>query len=215
MKGDIEGRSRDVRAALEAARSVPMSASVMVNRIEILDLLSALEASIDDTLSHASEVVEDRDAFLDTGRLEAIEMVREAEQRSADLASDTGLYKLAQLRSEEITRAAEQAAAALRAETDAYVEAKFANLEHSLEKAADRVRAGRESLAKEGVADTPELRAETDGYVAEKLTEFEETLVGAADVLRKGRARMEGGHVHALGDDADVAAIHLPDHLRR
>lgn len=214
MKDDIDARLRDLRAAIESARSVPMSASVMFNKTEFLGLLAALEGSVSDTLSHASEVVEDRDAFVDTGRLEALQILREAEEKSADLASDTGLFRLAQLRAEEVKQAAEQEVAELRAETDAYIEAKLANVEHTLEKAADRIRAGRANLAKQGPADEA-LRIETDQYVAEKLAEFEETLVGAADVLRKGRAQLAGGHVHALGDDADVTEISLSQHLER
>lgn len=214
MKGDIEARLSDLRAAIESARSVPMSASVMFNRIELLALVSALENAIDETLSHASEVVEDRDAFVDSGRVEAIEMLREAERKSADLASDTGMFRLAQLRAEEITQAAEHEAATLRAEAEQYVEEKLANFEHSLEKAADRIRAGRANLAKQGIADAA-LRVETEQYVAEQLTEFEETLLGAAEVARKGRAQLSGGHVHGLGDDSDVDEITLSEHLDR
>lgn len=214
MKDDIDARLRDLRAAIESARSVPMSASVMFNRIDLLDLVAALEAAIDDTLSHASEVVEDRDAFVDSGRVEAIEMLREAERRSEDLASDTGMFRLAQLKAEEVKQAAQHEAEALRAETEHYVEAKLANFEHTLEKAADRIRAGRANLAKQGIADEA-LRVETEQYVLEQLTEFEETLVGAADVVRKGRAQLSGGHVHDLGDDSDVGDIELSPHLER
>jgi cell division septum initiation protein DivIVA len=192
-----------------------MSASVMINRNQIADLIGALEAAIDGTLVHASEVVEDRDIFVDTGRLEAIEMVREAEQKSEDLASDTGVFRLAQLRAEEITRAAEDEATALRAETDRYVEERLANFEHTLEKAGDRVRSAQDHLTKGDLVESAELRAETDNYVAEKLAEFGSTLEGTAEVVRKGRARLSGGHVHGLGDDTDVGEIVLPRHLER
>jgi cell division septum initiation protein DivIVA len=215
VKDDIDARLADLRTAVQGARAVPMSASVMVNKIELNALLDALEAAVDDTLSHATEVVEGRDAFLDTGRLEAIEMLREAEQRSEDLASDTGMFRLAQLRAEEVRREADREAAALRAETDQYVEEKLANLEHTVEKTVDRVRAARAHLVEEGVPDSPELRAETDQYVAEKLADFQAALESLVGVLRKGRAQLAGGHVHALGDDADVAGMTLPDHLQR
>ncbi|MFL6154523.1 MAG: hypothetical protein ACJ72D_00410, partial [Marmoricola sp.] len=76
-----------LRTAVDAARSVPMSASVMINRTEFLALLSELESTIDVSLSQATEVVGERDAFVDTGRIEAIELLREAERRSEDLVS--------------------------------------------------------------------------------------------------------------------------------
>lgn len=213
MKDDIDARLSDLRAALAAARSVPMSASVMVNRLELSAMIDVLESTIQATLAQASEVVESRDAFVDTGRLEAIEILREAEQKSEDLVSDTDVFKLGQLRAEEITRAAEAEAEALRAETDLYVESKLANFEHTLDKAVERVREARQHLASGELADTEDLRAEVDGYVADKLAEFEGTLESMAGVVRKGRAQLAGGHVHALGDDTDVGAIVLPKHL--
>ena len=171
MKDDIDARLRDLRAAVEEARSVPMSASVMINRSDFLDLLGSLEAAIDQTLSQATEVVGDREAVLAEGISQAEEIVRAAELEREVLVSDTDVYKLAEIRAKEITEAAEKAA--------------------------------------------EELQAETDQYVEEKLANFELTLERTLDLVRRGRARLNGGHVHGLGDDSDVDAISLPEHLDR
>ena len=171
MKDDIDARLRDLRLAVEEARSVPMSASVMINRSEFLDLLGALEAAIDRTLSQATEVVGDREAVLAEGITQAEEIVRAAEAEREVLVSDTDVYRLAELRAAEITESAERSA--------------------------------------------KELQAETDQYVEEKLANFELTLERTLDLVRRGRAKLSGGHSHALGDDSDVDAISLPDHLER
>lgn len=147
MKDDILGHLDRLRAAVEEARSVPMSASVMINRSDFLDLLAALEVAIDETLTRATEVVGDRDAVLASGMTEAEEIVRAAEQQREDLVSDTDVYRLAVARAEEIEAAAQQAAAELRAETDEYVEAKLANFELTLERTIDLVRHGRAQLS--------------------------------------------------------------------
>ncbi|RNL65153.1 hypothetical protein EFK50_04060 [Nocardioides marmoriginsengisoli] len=216
MKDDIIRRLDSLRNAVDSARSVPMSASVMINRSEFLALLSELESTIDSTLSHATEVVGERDAFVDTGRIEAIELLREAERRSEDLVSDTDVYRLAQLRAEEITTAATEGAARLRAETEEYVEAKLANFEDTVERTVAAVRSGRAQLKG---PDAPELdeemRQETDEYVDEKLASFEEILVSTAELVRRGRAQLTGGHAHLLADDTDVGEMVLPDHLER
>lgn len=171
MKGDIDARLHDLRSAVEDARSMPMSSSVMINRSEFLDLLASLEAAIDHTLSQATEVVGDREAVLAEGATQAEEIVRAAELEREILVSDTDIFRLAELRAAEITEAAKRAAAELQAETDEYVEAKLAN--------------------------------------------FELTLERTLDLVRRGRAKLSGGHSHALGDDSDVDAIALPDHLER
>lgn len=171
MKAELMHHLDALRTAVDEARSVPMSASVMINRTEFLEMLGSLEAAIEATISQATEVVGDREAFVDTGRLEALEILRQAEQQREDLVSDTDVYRLAVERAAEVEQEALQAASELRAETDEYVESKLANFEHTLER--------------------------------------------TIDLVRRGRAQLSGGHVHGLGDDSDVAAIHLPDHLER
>lgn len=147
MKSELMHRLDALRTAVEEARSVPMSASVMINRTEFLDMLGSLEAAIEATLSQATEVVGDRDAFVDTGRLEALEILRQAEQQREELVSDTDVYRLAVARAAEIEQEAAQAASELRAETDEYVESKLANFEHTLERTIELVRRGRAQLS--------------------------------------------------------------------
>jgi len=171
MRADVDARLRDLRTAVEEARSVPMSASVMFNRSEFLDLVAALEAAVDQTLSQATEVVGDREAVVAEGRSQAEEIIRAAEMERDKLVSQTDVYHLAEIRAAEITEAAEAAAA--------------------------------------------ELQAETDRYVEEKLANFELTLERTLELVRRGRARLSGGHSHRLGDDSDVDAIILPEHLER
>ncbi|MFL6061751.1 MAG: hypothetical protein ACJ72E_10995 [Marmoricola sp.] len=216
MKDDVIRRLDALRNAVDAARSVPMSASVMINKAELGDLLAELEMTIETTLSQATEVVGERDALVDTGRLEALEILREAERKSLDLVSDTDVYKLAQLRAEELRTAVESEAAAVRAETEEYVEAKLANFEDTVEKTIAAVRKGRAELSG---PDAPpmeeEMRVEIDEYVAEKLASFEEVLTGIVALVSRGRAQLVGGHSHQLGDDTDVEEMALPDHLQR
>jgi hypothetical protein len=170
-RGDIDVRLRQLRGAVEEARSVPMSASVMINRTEFLDMVDALDEAISTALTQATEVVGDREAVLASGMSQAEEIIRSAEQQRDQLVSTTDVYRLAEQRAADITEAAERSA--------------------------------------------EELRAEIDQYVEEKLANFELTLERTLDLVRRGRARLNGGHVHGLGDDSDVDAIALPDHLER
>jgi hypothetical protein len=147
MKGDIEARLAQLRAAVDEARSVPMSASVMINRTEFTDLINLLEDAINQTLLDASTVMGDREAVVASGQSEAEEILRAAEAQRDDLVSDTDVYRLAQARATEIQAEAQQAAEELRVETDEYVEAKLANFELTLEKTLDLVRRGRARLS--------------------------------------------------------------------
>jgi hypothetical protein len=147
VRDEIDARLRALRSAVEEARSVPMSASVMINRSEFVELLDALQSAVDQTLTRATEVVGDREAVLASGVDQAEEIVRAAELEREKLVSDTDVYRLAESRAAEITEAAGRAASELRAETDEYVEERLANFELALERTLDIVRRGRARLS--------------------------------------------------------------------
>ncbi|HEX2893340.1 MAG TPA: hypothetical protein VHO29_04975 [Marmoricola sp.] len=147
MKEDIDARLHALRAAVEDARSVPMSASVMINRSEFLDLLGDLEAAVDQTLSQATEVVGGREAVLAEASAQADEIVRAAEMERELLVSETDVFRLAEARAAEVTEAAQKAAAELQAETEQYVEERLANFELTLERTLELVRRGRARLS--------------------------------------------------------------------
>jgi len=147
MRDEIDARLRELRAAVDDARSVPMSASVMINRSDFVDLLASLETAIDQTLSQATEVVGDREAVLADGMTQAEEIVRAAQLERDALVSETDVFRLAEIRASEITEAAEKAAEELQRETDQYVEEKLANFELTLERTLELVRRGRARLS--------------------------------------------------------------------
>jgi cell division septum initiation protein DivIVA len=146
MKEDIESAIGELRQLIEGARSMPMSASAVVNRREVLGAIAALQGSIDDTLSRASEVVGDRDAVVAEGQSEAEEILRRAREDREKLVSDTDVYRLAQDKAEEATESARREADALKAEADQYVEERLANFELTLERTLETVRRGRARL---------------------------------------------------------------------
>lgn len=146
MKDGIEAAIAELRGLIENARSMPMSASAMVNRGEVLDAISRLQAEIDGTLTHASEVVGDRDAVVAEGQSAADEILRKARDRREQLVSDTDVYRLAQDKAQEATEQAKRDADELRIEADKYVEEQLANFELTLERTLETVRRGRSRL---------------------------------------------------------------------
>ena len=169
MKKDVHDRLAALREAIEHARSMPMSASAVVNRAEILEMVDAVGEAFEHAFTEATEVVGDREAVVAAGQTEADDLLKRAQVESDRLVGESHVYQVAQSRAQEIEEAA-------RREAD-------------------------------------ELRAETEKYIEDKLANFELTLDRTLDVVRRGRARITGGHVHGLGDDSDVAGMHLPEHL--
>ena len=146
MRQDIDVHLDALRSMVAHARSMPMSASVVINRAEIMALIDQLDAEIDTTLGEAATVVGQADQFVEARRGEAEALLRQAEAERDALVSDTDVYKLAQERADELTAQAQRGADELRRETDAYVEENLANFELTLERTLEAVRRGRARL---------------------------------------------------------------------
>ena len=133
---------------------MPMSASAVVNRAEILAMLSDLEEGLDSALADSDRLLGRRDDVLAEARREAENLLADARHEREGLVSDTEVYRLARRRADELVAAAEADAAGLRAETDEYVDGKLATFEITLERTIEAVRRGRERLAGRSALDS-------------------------------------------------------------
>ena len=149
MKEDIEARLAELRELVNSARAMPMSASAVVNRAELLEAADRLESAIHDGFHEAATVVGNKDAVVATGQDEAEEILRRAEAERDKLVSDTDVFRHAQQQADDLLTQTKHDCDALRAETDEYVESSLANFEASLVKTLDAVRRGRERLTTE------------------------------------------------------------------
>ncbi|HEX4976551.1 MAG TPA: hypothetical protein VFV40_01680 [Nocardioides sp.] len=143
----MHARLAELRQAVEGARSMPMSASAVINRSEVLELVDGLEKALDAALVEARAVLADRDAVLDEGRRQADEILAEARSEREAIVSDTEVYRVAKREADALLEQARAEAEALRRETDEYVDAKLANFEITLERTTEAVKRGRERLA--------------------------------------------------------------------
>ena len=133
---------------------MPMSASAVVNRAEMLELLDELGAEMDHALSEADRIRNERDEVVDEGRREAEHIIADARNERDHLVSDTEVFRLAQRRADEVVAEARNEADGLRKETDDYVDGKLANFEITLERTIEAVRRGRERLAGRSALDS-------------------------------------------------------------
>ncbi|QPL04688.1 MULTISPECIES: ATPase [Actinomyces] len=132
---------------IAAARSMPMSASAIVNREEALDLIDRARSAVPSAVRRAEEIVADAGAVLDRGREESERIVLRAQEEAERLVAGETVVRLANDRADAIIAAAEERATALRHGADDYCDRTLAALEVELGKVADQVRAGREVLA--------------------------------------------------------------------
>ncbi|HET7387212.1 MAG TPA: hypothetical protein VFJ19_11185 [Nocardioidaceae bacterium] len=144
---DVHAKLAEIRRAVEQARSMPMSASAVVNRGELLAMVDDLAAGLDGALSDAQKVIDDRDSVIDEGRAQAEQIVADAHNERERIISDTDVYRVAKREADAVRADARAEADALRKETDDYVDSKLANFEITLEKTTEAVKRGRSRLA--------------------------------------------------------------------
>lgn len=220
---DVQKKLDEIAAAVSNARSMPMSASCVVNRAELLAMLDEVSAALPDSLSQAQELLGGRAQMVQEAQAEAQRIIESAHAERGSLVSDTQIARQSQDEAERILAEARREAEEIRAEADDYVDSKLANFEVVLTKTIGSVDRGREKLlgrdpyadggqygeddpeAPERSSDPETLRRRADEYVDTKMRAFEAVLSKTLEAVGRGRLKLTG---HNPIDDlaAQIAA---------
>lgn len=196
-----------IEVLVEGARAVPLSANVVLNRAEILDLVNQARDALPDDLVAADAVVADADAVLSRADDVAEAAVAEAAVKSrtlldeARLKADTVLSEASDEAKRKVDRANEEAAT-IKSRAAAEVEALFADAnaqvdrlvstDHITEVAQQRAH----DLVMNARRESEALRQGAQSYVSESLGRTSKLL---EDLLR----RTDAG-IRALADRGEV-----------
>lgn len=205
---DVQKKLDEIVAAVGSARSMPMSASCVVNRAELLSLLEEVRQALPGSLAQAQELIGGREQLVEQAREEAQRIIESAHAERGSLISGTEVARRSQNEADRILAEARKEAEEIRAEADEYVDSKLANFEVVLTKTLGSVGRGREKLLGTGSGldehgyedeDAPErshdpqtLRRNADEYVDVKLGAFEAVLAKTLDAVGRGRQKLHG-----------------------
>jgi hypothetical protein len=150
---DISARLQQIEELVQEAKSMPLSASALVNREEMLELLAAAQKELPEEVKQARWVVKDREELLAKARRDGEVLVERAHQEQSRLVAQEEVVRSAQEESERILSEAAELARQMRLEAEDYVDAKLAQFEIVLEKtytevekSIAQVQRGREKL---------------------------------------------------------------------
>lgn len=143
---DVQNKLDEITAMVSGARAMPMSASCVVNRAELLSMLEELRAELPGSLAQAQELIGDREQMVAQARQEADRIIEGAHAERGSLIADTEVARRSQAEADRILAEARQEAEEVRAEADDYVDSKLANFEVVLTKTLGSVGRGREKL---------------------------------------------------------------------
>ena len=142
-----EEKLAQLRELIVNARSMPMSASCVINRSEVLDAIDDVIDNLPDEIADAQQVIEVTQHRIAEAESEAAQIVAEAREHAASLAQHSEIIRVAERAAAELTEQAKEEAAALRRETDAFVDSRMATFESVLHKTASQVKTARIRLA--------------------------------------------------------------------
>ena len=138
-----------VRRALDqvlSAKAMPLSASVLVSRDELADLLQAALDRMPDELRQARWLLKEREEFLAEKQREADALLEEVRVQAERMVQRTEIVRQANHVAQRILDDANEEARALRREAEDYADQKLASFEIVLDRTMKTVRAGREKL---------------------------------------------------------------------
>jgi vacuolar-type H+-ATPase subunit H len=142
-------------AMIEEARGVPLSASCVVHRGEMLEILNNARNFLPVDFLTAEAILQDRDQIIDEGRTSAEAMIATTREDVSRMIEQTSIVQAARDEAKRILVDARAVAEEERHEVEAYIDSRLATLEVILNKTLDAVARGRERL--EGAGDNDVL----------------------------------------------------------
>ncbi|MEU7122579.1 ATP synthase F0 subunit B [Streptomyces zaomyceticus] len=230
---DVQKKLDEIVATVQGARSMPMSASCVVNRAELLALLEEVREALPGSLAQAQELIGGREHMVEQARQEADRIIEAAHAERGSIVSDTQVARQSQEEADRILSEARREAEEVRAEADDYVDSKLANFEVVLNKTIGSVDRGREKLLGRGPGldqngyadeDAPEYSSDpqtlihrADEYVDAKLGAFEAVLSKTLEAVGRGRQKLHGRIAsdalgeHMAAQDGLGGTVHTSD----
>ncbi|QGN32063.1 hypothetical protein [Microlunatus sp. Gsoil 973] len=153
-----QARLEQLREMIASARSMPMSASCVVNRAEVLRAIDDIAGNLPGELAEARGVIEEQRSQYEAGRAQADRIVAEAHQHALQQAGHSAQVRVAEEQAAKIVEDARAEADALKREVDVFIDSRMAGFESVLAKTSSQVRMARKRLAERNGEEAEEER---------------------------------------------------------
>ena len=137
---------------VEEARGVPLSASCVVHRAEMLEILDDAREALPTDFESARKIIETRDAIIEEARVSAEQLITIAREDVSQMVEQTSIVQIARDEARKILDDARETAELEKQEVEEYIDGRLATLEVILNKTMDAVSRGRDRLG--GANDT-------------------------------------------------------------
>lgn len=135
-----------LRQIVSQAKSVPMSASCVVNRAEMLELIDRVRAALPEELGRAQGLLANSDA-------EAERIIGAARAEASRMADQHEIVREAREIADRLRRETQDECDALRRETDLFIDSRMASFESVLHRTSSQVATARQRLSERSALD--------------------------------------------------------------
>lgn len=143
---DTEALLRRLVDLVNNAKSMPLSASVLIAKDEFMDLLEEALQRLPDELRQARWMLRERDDYLARARREGDQIIEAARARAEAMVQRTDIVREAKFSAQRTVDEADAEARKLRMEADDYCDRRLAKLEIEIDRIGKQVHAGRQRL---------------------------------------------------------------------
>ncbi|MXW42594.1 MAG: hypothetical protein F4138_01755 [Acidimicrobiia bacterium] len=138
---------------VDAARPMPLSASSMINKDEVLELLQRCLNNLPEEMRAARWLLKEREDFLKRINREGDEILAAARTQAEAMVQRTEVVRAAEQRARRTVEEAESKAKRLRLETEDYCDTKLGSFEIALERIFNTVKEARSRLQGDPLGD--------------------------------------------------------------
>ncbi len=131
---------------IEEARSVPLSASCVVHRGEMLEILDQVRISLPVDFDRAQLILREQEQILENARQSGDQIIASGREEVARMIEQTEIVAAARKAAERILEEVDQQAKREREEIESYIDSRLATLEVILTKTLEVVNRGRDRL---------------------------------------------------------------------
>lgn len=176
---EVEDMISEIIDILAEARPLPMSATVKVNRDELLEILEQVQDKLPEELRAARWLLKERDDFVAKAQQEHADLIAEGRSQVVRMVEREQIVAAAEVRAREILDQARDEANLMKRQTEEFCSSRLEAIESVLDKTLDTMRRGREKLL---APEEPSTVAIPAGYTPEE--DLNEEGAGLASVER-------------------------------
>ena len=123
---------------VEEAKSVPLSASCIIHRKELLAILDQARVALPSDLERATKILREQDRLISDAKQNAEDLIAEAKEEVESMVAQTEIVAAARKEAKKIIDEVNNESSAQQEEIDAYVDSRLATLEVILNKKIGR-----------------------------------------------------------------------------